>query len=90
VNIYEQEINYALEHLATKVTNGVSLAEADILGLAQLVDTRTTLLVQLRDQVIASENAIQSLISDLESADLAIDDMDDFIGTLRHKFESRY
>jgi hypothetical protein len=86
--LYEQEIADALGNVATKVGSGQVPSEDDIIMLAQLVDIRTTLLYQLRDQVMASESIIQELISDLETADLTMEDMDDFIGKLRNALEA--
>ena len=88
MNIYDQEITDALGHLASKVESNIMPTREDLIALAQVVDVRTNLLVHWRDQLISSEIATKNLISELESADLDMDDMDTFIGTLRQKLES--
>ena len=88
MNIYEQEIITVLSRIANKVEHAQILSQEDLLELRQLVNLRTELLIQLRDQVIISDTVIKDLISELESADLTMEDMDDFIGSLRYKLES--
>ena len=88
MNIYEQEIVAVVERLAEKSAYGGVLTVEEILELTQLIDIRTSLLFQLRDQVILSQNVIQELSAELENADLAMEDMDDFIGKLRYTLDS--
>ena len=79
MNIFEQEITYALEKIADKTANGDVAAIEDIISVAQLVDARTALLVQLREQIMMAEMTIQKLTSELETAGHDMEDMYDII-----------
>ena len=84
MNFHEQEISDVLDNLLTQLKKDSPLIN-DLGRLAQLIDIRTDILRQLHSRLVLSDLAIQGLVSELESAEIDMEDMDDFIGILKRK-----